>query len=96
MDKSQNEVKPAHTPLPWMQVLIHPEYILGSGQRGDEQIEIKCSTKTLSILNADLIVRAVNSYEDLLVACKAMLSLPGWQANELARAAIVKAEGRSA
>lgn len=53
-----------HTPTPWMQVMLHPEIILGKGQISSERIEIvtdatKGSTEQ-NIANATFIVRCCN------------------------------------
>lgn len=64
-----------HTPTPWMQVALHPEYILGDGQLAGQSFSIKpditlmmrdpLAAKALAEANAAFIVEAVNSHAAL-------------------------------
>jgi hypothetical protein len=77
-----SEVK--HTPLPWMQVTLHPRSILGNGQVGAHAFEIEPDliakmhderkALTLAVANAALIVKCVNAHDDLVAALKAVQS----------------------
>lgn len=64
-----------HTPPPWRQVTLHPNHILGAGQRGDQSFSIEPDLvfasrhpregSVLANANAAFIVRAVNSHDEL-------------------------------
>jgi len=64
-----------HTPTPWMQVMLHPQIILGKGQISGERIEIvtdatKGSTEQ-NIANAAFIVLCCNEWEALNAVAEA-------------------------
>lgn len=74
-------VKYSHSPTPWIQVLLHPDCILGKGQRSDESFRIvtdcelmdKAEAMARAQANAAFIVRAANAHDDLVEALKLLL-----------------------
>lgn len=71
-----------HTPLPWRQILLHPESILGAGQLAKHCFQLSADpihlrvdpdgARALCEANAALIVAAVNAYPALQQAVEAL------------------------
>lgn len=75
-----------HSPLPWMQVELHPACILASGQLARDGFQIvadpffsyayAASAQRMCEANAAYIVKACNAFPDLVKALEAMLVDP--------------------
>lgn len=99
-----------HTPLPW-RLYEGDDYIsVGTTDPSDPLILDTIGQRSNDpdrpedeqVANAEFIVRAVNSHDDLLAVCRAVLDRHSYQGTgepwpalfEAARAAVAKAEGR--
>ena len=89
---------PAHPPTPWRSFQVGPKYVIHSDAK-DITLAVTSGWGARyaaeEAANAAFIVRACNSYADLLAACHAALEEDDdYKAMEQIKAAIDKAEGR--
>ncbi len=84
-----------HSPLPWH--LDKDIWVIEDNEHNPGQIA-SVSPRYCRAANAEFIVRAVNSFDDLLAALQAVVSVADRKTDEfdLARTAIAKATGGAA
>lgn len=84
------------TPMPWEKVNYDGKWLIDSVDKVGSIAVINGGRDRLATANADFIVRAVNSYEELLEALRAVCDTSeiNSKAFKIAQQAVAKAEGR--